>query len=233
MPKTHILVTCPDQVAADRWLRRLELPAGFEAQRIVVDLDTMYDDEYQFATMDIFPAVVTTTAETLEEADITQPGQWPELPAEQWSRRDAHTLVDLAVTQWGYLGHNGPDADRVLDSWRKGELQHLGRHVTIHDVLQLPHPTANNLNPDYQRSRFATDYRHRDALAKDESPDFRLERIGPWTIAWPTTDRAFAILKTAHPADISRGPHRLITDQADPFMANYLHSRNAVTADCP
>ena len=46
MPKVHILITCPDQATADRWLRRLELPAGFKAQRIVVDPDTMYDDEY-------------------------------------------------------------------------------------------------------------------------------------------------------------------------------------------
>ena len=183
--------------------------------------------------MNIFPMVVTTTAETLEEYDIIQPGQWPELPAEQWSRRDAHTLVDLAVTRWGYLGHNGSDTDRVLESWRKGELKRLGQHITISDVLRLPHPTANNLAPDYQRSRVTADCRRKDAETKDEGPDFRIERIGPWTIAWPATERAFAILDTAHPADVSRGPHRLITDQADPFMANYLRGQNARIADWP
>ena len=75
MPETHILIACPDPATADRWLRRLELPTGFKSQRIVVDPNPMYDHEYQFATMDIFPVVVTTTSETLAEADIIQPGQ--------------------------------------------------------------------------------------------------------------------------------------------------------------
>ena len=233
MPKSHILITCPNPETAASWLERQELPTDFSAQQIVVDPNTMYDDEYQFATMAIFPTIVTATAETLEEADIIQPGRWPEMPAEQWSRRDAHTLAELAVTRWGYLGHNGSDTERVLESWRKGELQHLGRYVTIDDVLHLHHPTANNLNPDYQRSRITADCRHGGAQANDEGPDFRLERVGAWTIAWPVTDCAFAILKTAHPADISRGRHRLVTDQADPFMANYLHGQNARIADWP
>ena len=73
----------------------------------------------------------------------------------------------------------------------------------------------------------------RKAKHSDTDTDFQIERVGPWTIAWPATERAFAILTTAHPADISRGPHRLVTDRPDPFMADYLHGRNAVTADCP
>ena len=193
MPKTHILVTCPDPAAADRWLRRLELPTGYSAQRIVVDPNPMYEDEYQFATMDIFLTVVTTTADTLEEADIILPNQWPDLPAEQWSRRDAYALVDLAVTRWGYLGHNGSDTDRILESWHKGELKRLGQRVTISDVLQLPHPTANNLDPDCLRSRIAANCIHGNTKAKDADPDFRLERVGPWTIAWPVTALAFAM----------------------------------------
>ena len=93
----------------------------------------MYDDEYQFAAISICPAIITATAETLEDEGIISLGQWPELPAEQWNEQDAHTLVHLAVTRWGYLGHNGSEVKLVLESWHRGELQHLGRRANPND----------------------------------------------------------------------------------------------------
>ena len=133
MPEAHILITCPDPETASEWLRRQKLPPRVTAQPIVVDPNTMYDDEYQFAPMSICPAIVTATAETLEDEGIIRPGQWPELPAEQWNEQDAHTLVHMAVTRWGYLGHNGSEVELVLESWRKGELQDLGRRANPDD----------------------------------------------------------------------------------------------------
>ena len=133
MPEAHILITCPDRQTAADWLRQQKLPPRVIAQPIVVDPNNMYDDEYQFAPMSICPAIVTTTAETLEDEGIIRPGQWPELPVEQWREQDVHALVHLAVTQWGYLGHNGSEAILVEESWRKGELQNLGRRANHYD----------------------------------------------------------------------------------------------------
>ena len=66
--------------------------------------------------MGIFPAIVAATAEILVEDGIISTDQWPELPAEQWHDQDAYALVQLAVTQWGYLGHNGSEAMLIEDS---------------------------------------------------------------------------------------------------------------------
>ena len=52
-------------------------------------------------------------------------------------------------------------------------------------------------------------------------------------IAWPVTALAFAILENAHPVDISRVNERMVTDEPDPFMANYLYGQNAGIADWP
>ena len=131
MPEAHILVTFPDSETAAGWLCQPAIPDDVKAELIVVEPNTMYDNEYQFATMPIFPDIVTATTETLEEEGIINAGQWPELPAEQWREQDAYALVHLAVTRWGYLGHNGAEADLVEDSWRKGELQKLGRRANL------------------------------------------------------------------------------------------------------
>ena len=133
MPEAYILITCPDRETAAEWLRRQKLPPRVTGQPIVVDPNNMYDDEYQFAPMSIGPAIVAATAETLEEEGLIRPGQWPKLPAEQWREQDVYALVHLAVTQWGYLGHNGSEAMEIENSWRKGELQNLGRRANPDD----------------------------------------------------------------------------------------------------
>ena len=133
MPEAHILVTFPDPQSAAEWLCQPFVPDDVQAELIVVDPNAMYDNEYQFATMPIFPDIVTATAETLEEEGLVNAGQWPELPAEQWREQDAYALVHLAVTRWGYLGHNGSEAMEIEDSWRKGELQNLGRRSNPDD----------------------------------------------------------------------------------------------------
>ena len=133
MPEAHILITFPDPETAAEWLCQPAIPDDVKAELIVVDPETMYDNEHQFATMRIFPDIVSATAEALEEDDIISPGQWPELPAEKWREQDAYTLVRLAVTRWGYLGHTGSEPMLIEASWRKGELQNLGRRANPHD----------------------------------------------------------------------------------------------------
>ena len=133
MSEAHILITCPDPETATEWLCQPAIPDDVKAELIVVDPNAMYDNEYQFATMRIFPDIVSATAETLDEEGLISPGQWPELPAEKWREQDAHGLVHLAVTRWRYLGHNGSETILVVESWRKGELQNLGRPANPDD----------------------------------------------------------------------------------------------------
>ena len=134
MPEAHILVTFPDPETAAEWLCQPIIPDDVKGELIVVDPNAMYDNEYQFATMSTFPDIVAATSETLEEEEgLISPGQWPELPAEKWREQDAYALVHLAVPRWGYLGHNGSEAMSIENSWRKGELQNLGRRANPDD----------------------------------------------------------------------------------------------------
>lgn len=129
MPEAHILITCPDAETATDWLRKQTLPPHVKAELIAVESNNIYDDEYQFATMGIFSAIVAATAEILVENGIISTDRWPELPAEQWRDQDAYALVHLAVTRWGYLGHNCAEPHLVLESWDQGELRNLGRRA--------------------------------------------------------------------------------------------------------
>ena len=48
--------------------------------------------------------------------------QWPPYPYNRWPAKQRRRLIDLAVTQWNYLGPNGVDAEEIERAYRSGIL---------------------------------------------------------------------------------------------------------------
>ena len=114
--------------------------------------------------------------------------------------------------------------------------------LTLDEVLNLEHPTGEycqcpeceDHQPDScdghccQETETPTNCGCRQT--RNAPPDFHVEQVGQYAVAWPATHHANAVLESEHPADIHHGGDRLITDQNMPFLVNYLNRQKATAA---
>lgn len=237
----HILITFPEPETADRWLDAFIPPAGASAQRIAV-AETEYDHEYQFATLDLLPQIVSSISAILEDDDLISPGQWPQTPPAVWPQPDRQALLRMAVTRFHYLGHSDGQPDEILQAWHKGELPPMGN---IDQALNLEHPTGMMCRcPECEHHDPATCEGHccqqpdeptdcRCREPRTEGPDFLLATVDRWAIAWPATHLANRLSLLPMPDDIHDGGDRLVAAAPPDYLEQYLSRLGATTGPAP
>lgn len=116
--------------------------------------------------------------------------------------------------------------------------------LTLDKVLNLEHPTGEycrcpeceDHQPDScdghccQETESPTNCGCRQT--RNAPPDFHVEQVGQYAVAWPATHHANAVLDAEHPADIHDGGDRLITGQNMRHLISYLNGQNAIAAYC-
>ena len=114
--------------------------------------------------------------------------------------------------------------------------------LTLDEVLNLEHPTGETCQcPECEHHQPGSCDGHRcqePGIPTDcgcrqprhSPPDFHIEQVGQYAVAWPATHRANVILEQEHPPDIHHGGDRLVTDQNMPYLVNYLNGQNANAA---
>ena len=238
----HILITFSDSQSADRWMDTYAPPPSARVQHIAVAPDPEFDHEYQFGTLNLLPRIVRHISDILEDDDIIKPGGWPQTLPSVWPVQDQQALLRMAVTRFHYLGHADAQPDEILQAWRKGELQPMGN---IDDVLNLEHPTDLMCRcPECEDHDPATCEGHccqqpdeptncRCREPRTEEPDFLVDTIGCWTVAWPATHLANRITLLPLPDDIHDGGDRLIAAAPGDYLEHYLHRLGATTGAVP
>ena len=125
------------RVPADSPLRREIEGVGFRImgtigidnfREIVVDPNSQYDGEFRFATDAIFCGLIKAVEEAagIDLRALESMIDYPRPVAAYFaSVAAAFQLAELAVKEWGYLGHSGADETLIINAWDSGQLDFL------------------------------------------------------------------------------------------------------------
>ena len=236
MPETQILLTFTDYDTAATWQANANLPPATKTDWVAAIPHPWYEHEYQMATVAIVPNVVEMITDSLADADQTGPVRWPARPPQFWPFRDQAALLQRAVTEWEHLGPNGVSEAAAVQAWRQGQLQPLGN---INDALNAERPVAPCACPECEQHDPADCDGHccQDPdpdpdcgcrRRRTTPPDFILETVGDYCIAWPATHHANLVLSQAMPEFIHHADDRLITATSPDRLAAFLSGLDAV-----
>ena len=89
--------------------------------------DEAYDYEWAYTDENSWAAVSQAVEEIINEIQQDGEPQWPPYPYDQWPAAQRRGLIDMAVTQWNYLGPNGVDAGELGRAYRSGALDVFDR----------------------------------------------------------------------------------------------------------
>ena len=112
------LFTFPDKTTANVFTT-LAQQCDVHTRWIAVDPNPDYDHEWRFTDDLIFESVFNTTFEIINDALADR----PRTKRDECSTQHKSDLIDLPITEWGYLGNNGPEPRDVITELSKARDQ--------------------------------------------------------------------------------------------------------------
>ena len=122
----HYLIELPDDVSETALVRALAHLTD-SVRWVATGPDEAYDYEWAFTDENSWDAISQAVEEIINDIEQDDGPRWPPYPYDQWPVEQRRRLIDMAVTQWNYLGPNGVDRDELERAYRSGALDAFTR----------------------------------------------------------------------------------------------------------
>ena len=117
----HYLIELPDDVSEGALVQALAHLTR-SVRWVATSPDEAYDYEWAFTDENSWAAISQAVEEIINDVQQDGGAQWPPYPYDRWPAEQRRRLIDMAVTQWSYLGPNGVDPDELERAHRSGAL---------------------------------------------------------------------------------------------------------------
>ena len=122
----HYLIELPDDASETALVQALAHLTD-SVRWVATGPDEAYDYEWSFTDENSWDAISEAVQEIINEIQQHDESQWLPYPYDQWGVEQRRRLIEMAVTQWNYLGPNGVDADELRRAYRNGALDAFAR----------------------------------------------------------------------------------------------------------
>ena len=117
----HYLIELPDDAPETALVQALAHLTE-SVRWVATSPDEAYDYEWAYTDESSWDAISKAVEEIINDVQQDGESQWPPYPYDRWSVEQRRRLIDMAVTQWNYLGPNGVDPEELRHAYRSGAL---------------------------------------------------------------------------------------------------------------